>query len=418
MPDLEPTRRVPPLLWGLYLGVSWTWCIGMFLPILLLRDYGWPGFLAFALPNVVCAGAMGWVLRSQTLSARLVSTHARAMGAFSAVTIAFHLYFLLWLLSLIREISVQSSVALPDWGVVLIAALGIGAVVGVRQAVGLGSRPTTLAALLIWVLSVGVLAALLLGSEPTPSAGVMLTETSRSQQIIWLAPVCIFGFALCPYLDLTFHHARQNTSPTGARVAFTLGFGVFFLAMILLTLVYSGLFNSVLGGSGGGASLAPWALVAILAHILVQLVFTVIIHQDRIRASRNASAALATLVLGAGAIVLGLAHDRLPSVGGLSGGEVVYRCFMAFYALIFPAYVWLAMIPTRDGHSGLDGARGRRKGLTLAFATSMAAPMFWMGFIAGHELWLAPGLAVVMLSRLTLPRRAQAPSDASTSSAV
>ena len=28
--------------------------------------------------------------------------------------------------------------------------------------------------------------------------------------------------------------------------------------------------------------------------------------------------------------------------------------------------------------------------------------MFWMGFVAGQEVWLAPGLAIVLLSRAVL----------------
>ncbi len=418
MADQATTRPVHPVLWGLYLGVSWTWCIGMFLPILLVRDYGLPGYLAFALPNIVGAGAMGWTLRAPGLSGRLVEKHARAMGAFSAVTIAFHLYFLLWLLSLIRGLGTAPAAAIPDWGVLVLGLAGLGAAVGLRRAVRRGDRPIALGSLLVWLVSIGVLVLLLVNGQPTPTGAGVLVETARSDELLWLAPVCLFGFALCPYLDLTFHHARQQTSPTGARVAFTLGFGVFFLAMIVLTLVYSGLFLHALGGGGGAPSIAAWALVAVLVHVLVQLVFTVIVHQHRIRATGNAAGALATLGLGAMAVVLGIFQGQLPGVGDMPAGEVIYRCFMAFYGLVFPAYVWIAMIPTRDGHSGLGGASGRRKGRTLAFATSVAAPMFWMGFIAGQELWLAPGLAIVLLSRLTLPRGAQAPSDASTSAAA
>src|SRR5690242_7362807 len=52
--------------WGAYLACSWTWCISMFLPVLLVRDYGVWGFVVFAVPNVIGAGAMGWVLRNGT----------------------------------------------------------------------------------------------------------------------------------------------------------------------------------------------------------------------------------------------------------------------------------------------------------------------------------------------------------------
>src|ERR1051325_4731620 len=48
--------------WAIYLGMSWTWCIGMFLPVLLVRDYGVWASVVFAVPNVLGAAAMGWVL--------------------------------------------------------------------------------------------------------------------------------------------------------------------------------------------------------------------------------------------------------------------------------------------------------------------------------------------------------------------
>src|SRR3954471_24793497 len=62
--------RVKPTLpffsalnWAAFLGASWTWCIGMFLPVLLIRDYGPSMWWAFAVPNVIGAAAMGWILR-------------------------------------------------------------------------------------------------------------------------------------------------------------------------------------------------------------------------------------------------------------------------------------------------------------------------------------------------------------------
>src|SRR4051812_22981962 len=48
----SPTR---PVLWAIFLGVSWTWVIGMFLPVLLVRDYGLLGWVVFAIPNVIGA---------------------------------------------------------------------------------------------------------------------------------------------------------------------------------------------------------------------------------------------------------------------------------------------------------------------------------------------------------------------------
>ena len=59
----EPLTRGPvaALLWGVFLGCSWTWIIGMVFPALLLRDYGLYGWFVFATPNVLGAAAMGLV---------------------------------------------------------------------------------------------------------------------------------------------------------------------------------------------------------------------------------------------------------------------------------------------------------------------------------------------------------------------
>ena len=48
--------------WGLFLASSWTWCIGMYLPVPLLREYGWAGFLAFAIPNLVGCTVFGYLV--------------------------------------------------------------------------------------------------------------------------------------------------------------------------------------------------------------------------------------------------------------------------------------------------------------------------------------------------------------------
>jgi hypothetical protein len=43
----------------------------------------------------------------------------------------------------------------------------------------------------------------------------------------------------------------------------------------------------------------------------------------------------------------------------------------------------------------------------------LAAPFYWMGFIERQELWLAPGLAIVLIARLVIrPRPASAAASA------
>src|SRR6516165_1703113 len=102
--DRSPART---LSWAALLAASWTWCIGMFLPVLLVRDYGLMGWVVFAVPNVIGAAAMGWVLRDAQASRRVVGRHAEAAGLFSLGTIAFQVFFAAWMVRRILS---------PTWG--------------------------------------------------------------------------------------------------------------------------------------------------------------------------------------------------------------------------------------------------------------------------------------------------------------
>src|SRR5215217_6810354 len=82
--------------WAMYLGMSWTWCIGMFLPVLLVRDYGFWAWVIFAIPNVVGAAAMGWVLKDR-VSQSITMAHRPAIKAFSLITATFQFFFALWM---------------------------------------------------------------------------------------------------------------------------------------------------------------------------------------------------------------------------------------------------------------------------------------------------------------------------------
>lgn len=76
---------------------------------------------------------------------------------------------------------------------------------------------------------------------------------------------------------------------------------------------------------------------------------------------------------------------------GLDAGEVIYRCFMGFFGLFFPAYVWLCM---------LRRSPSRRTLRIFAVAVVAAMPLFFAGFVAGRMVLLVPGVAIVLLARL------------------
>src|SRR5262249_26957894 len=86
----------------------------------------------------------------------------------------------------------------------------------------------------------------------------------REIGLVWLAPVSCFGFLACPYLDLTFLRARGALRREAARAAFSLGFGAFFLVMILFTAAYSGEFF------GRSIAAERGALIFVLVHVLLQ----------------------------------------------------------------------------------------------------------------------------------------------------
>lgn len=379
--------------WAAFLGASWTWCIGMFLPVLLVRDYGLWAFVVFAVPNVIGAAAMAWVLRDAEASLRTMTKHLPAIVAFSLVTLAFHLFFLFCIVMPL----------VGSWFILPIAVLAILIFFLIaHQAPG----GWLIAAAVALAASVAIF--VLLGGRGALAAPAQQGQLS-SVALLWLLPVSIFGFALCPYLDITFHRARQATSPADGRLAFGVGFGVFFLAMIVLTLLYAPLV--IMRGAALGdvtavpaASMAVW-LVAV--HMAVQAGFTIAAHVHY--AGRRLGAIgleagtvflLVSVMLLIGAMIVAA---RVTDYRGLTGAELGYRCFMAFYGLVFPAYVWICMVPTRTSEFA-----PRRALATFIFATLIAAPMFWMGFIERRMVWLLPGVGVVLLAglvvRLVSPR--------------
>ena len=360
--------------WGVYLAMSWTWCIGMYLPVILVRDYGVWAWVIFAIPNVIGAAAMGWILKDHD-SQSMVVAHGRIIKLFSVVTAAFQIFFALWifeqmsasgaeLITLVfalvvlracrRDLDVQSLA-----GVVFLASMVTMVFEFMQGAVG---RP-----------------------YPVPlKSGTVL-------DLLSLAPVSFFGFLLCPYLDPTFHHARQQLHTHHARAAFTVGFGFFFLLMIVYSLLYAKLFElgSIYSQRAG-----------VIAHWIFQLGFTIGLHWFGIHREgerQHRSKIWATVGI---SFVIGVVAFSITLIGpnGLDG-EIIYRFFMGFYGLAFPAYVWLCMLPG-------SGRRvpTQKQWAVLGVTILVALPMYWLGFVEKRMLWLIPGVTVVLLARLLIKR--------------
>lgn len=371
------TTSLAALGWGAFLGVSWTWCIGMCLPALLIRDHGnsLMAWVAFAVPNVVGAAAMGWTLYHQGHSEKLVTAHATAGRAFSVVTIAFHLLFA-WLIAQYASPVVGGAV------IITLVAFAL-----------LKSRFDRAIAAALWVASIALL--VIVARQQTAELSYDPIGDENLRKLAYLSPVMVFGFLFCPYLDLTFHRARQAVSANGSRLAFTAGFGGFFLVMILGTLVYARLLVSNRPIGDGAIDVASPLAICLGLHLGLQVAYTVVVHGRELRRPFERFA-----VAPAVAIAIVAAAWFVARWSPFSAFEVGYRIFMAFYGLAFPAYVWLCMVPTWRDPVG----PARRDWTVLAAAVALATPFYWLGFLENRPVWLIPGLAVVLLARFFVRR--------------
>ncbi|HEY5653988.1 MAG TPA: hypothetical protein VIR63_06440 [Pontiella sp.] len=357
----------------------------MFLPSLLMRDMGWAGFLIFAIPNVLGAAAMGWTIKSRAASVSFVERHPAAVWWFSAVTLAFHTFWISWFSSFALDVfSMPRNYLFPVLGISLLFLAVLIPVIRKNQA--------PLAAFILLAFSLGVLMATFIFPENVEATTELVQRVPISKASVWMVPVMVFGFLLCPYLDVTFHHARQELdTKANGRAGFTIGFVGMFVFMIILTTRYAGVIIGVLEGRTFTSIAAPLLSAAMLLHILCQWIFTVGVHLDRIRTiggSGKWKPALVGLVFVSWGT--GLLASRLPEYAGLTGGEVVYRIFMSAYGLLFPTYVLYRVISAFKGKSPVS--------LTVMWiAVILATPLFWVGFIERQAFLLIPGMMILLL---------------------
>ncbi len=386
--------------WSAYLGCSWTWCIGMFMPALMVRDFGFAGFLVFAVPNIIGAGLMGWVLTSKAQSIKMVRDHANAIGWFSIVTIAFHVFWIVWLFSY-----AQGMIPIPDEYLFGAGAIAVAWAIVTSRGIRMG-RESQLA-LVLWVFSVVVLVlSFTIPDAISPTTREVIGEVNQQSMlqtgVLWMIPLSVFGFALCPYLDSTFHHARQRLgSPSHARAGFTLGFGLMFATMLVMTYQYSGLIIRTLEGNTDSISVHPLIGAGILAHIMCQWIFTVRVHLDRLPKLPGGGPAL-PLTFGVAILagVLALIIPRIANHADLNAGEIVYRNFLGAYGLLFPAYILYRIVRARKQNRPT-------KSFFMWLAIGIAAPMFWVGFIERATPLLTLGV-VILIAMSFLPRENQA----------
>lgn len=325
----------------------------MYLPIILLRLWGWPGFWAFFIPNVIGCAAFGFILdakRSRALAQRL----GWMCALFSAVTIAYQCYFAGWtaqyfVVSSPDAVRTVAATGIPI--VMLIAALWL----AVRGNAFWRTAGTVVTVLSLWVILLpgGVDPALSSETPPNGSGAINLVSAAGatpllgSLSLLFALPTIVAGFLLSPYFDLTFHRAAQEApSP---RIAF-LTFGLTFAAMLLLVASF---YDPSTGEPRIGVALCTlWG---------VQLLFTVAVHLRELLVASPEIRMPSTLVGGltAGAVLLATPSCMFtlgPMLGSTVGpalesgnqsafsgsrhillaGEPVYLGFLGAYGLLFP----------------------------------------------------------------------------------
>jgi hypothetical protein len=349
----------------------------MYLPAILLRDYGWSGFLAFAVPNVVGCAAFGFIVKSSARSRRLVAAHERLMKWFSAVTVAFHGFFLAWISPRLFPEGISDAAA---------AAIAAGVFVGAGLC-GIRLRWKWWLALgaLVWA---GSLALVVAHDGPTfegPPQHLLFAGGDAA----WLVPIMAFGFLLCPLVDLTFHRAMQKAKRPATFVVFA---GAFSL-MILLTCAYA---------QDAFAGLAPF----IAAHLLLQAAFTVAVHSKLlVRSSGGARLPLdfaLQLTLIVLSVILGfwVSHDP-------ARGEAIYLRFLVFYGLVTPVLI-LATWRSSQGERPRAGGRETPNPTTPLWipwvVILVCIPIFEAGLI-GRRLWMpAAAIGVILVFFASLRR--------------
>lgn len=321
--------------WGLFLASSWTWCIGMFLPVVMLREYGWLGFIVFAVPNVVGCTWFGWSMPPHR-GRWLLSRGGWLAAAFSVVTIAYHFYFCGFAARTLLPVDVRAA---PGTAMIVCAALFV-------LALALSFLPAArwpLLGTLAWVVSL----LCWLGLRWAPwEAPLGWTGLRCTWDLLFLAWPLVFGFLWSPWFDLTFHRARREA---GSPRPFAI-FGAAFAAMLLFTASYA----------GQAGDLGAWVLL----HLAVQGVFTVAAHLRELRqAPSEPSEAAGEGVTPEPRIPEVFGGRLLPVVlggwllaaalGAIAPSEAGYLRFLVFYGLFVPALGMLVMAPPRTRHDRL-----------------------------------------------------------------
>lgn len=354
------------LQYSFYLACSWLWCLGGFFPLILSRDYGWPAVAAFTVFNVGGAMAMGFYFKLRARQQIFEKSHKSAIATFSYVTIAYQLFFVAWLGSMVGQ------------PFLLAAVLAIGFIIYCSKGY------ITYWALAFYLLSIGLFIGFL-GSDWAP--------VDISAKGYWphaVLPLAI-GFIFSPYLDITFHRAYKDSD--NPKVTFAIGFGVLFLSLITFVFCYAGSLGEVFFMQAVPAAI----IYPIIAFLVLQTAFTIAAHASELSTQKYLRPSLLAGVIAIFSVivvsVLTLAKGATIPWLNLPFEETLYKSFLFFYSLVFPLYLLL----------------GKSKP-TYLWVLGICTPAYSFGFLVGgeHSYTLTIGVAImasmVLINRQSISR--------------
>lgn len=350
----------------------------MYLPVLLIEDFGWPGWIAFVVPNVIGAASVGFLLRSRAACDRFLREHRIAIALFGVATLCLHGYFLGGVHGMFGIGEAVGRSAAEQWAITIAIALlpiGIGWL-GVRARGSILPR-------LAWLALALSIVVLTLGWRTSNGATFTMPPASGAYpplQLAGLAPALALGFLTCPFLDASLLRIRRSFDD--ARIPFAVGFCVPFLGLVTMTALYA---QGMLG-----IGVLSWY---VLAHIAVQSCFTIAAHMremPELLPVRGVASGRTGVALLLGLVVLcSIAGAVTLRAGGFDLG---YTVLLSLYALPFPAYVWIVCLGW--------GRPMKPRLVALGAALVLATPLFVYGALLEHWMWLIPGVAVVLVAPL------------------
>lgn len=346
--------------YAFYLACSWLWCLGGFLPLILSRDYGWPALAAFTIFNVAGATAMGFFFKHRAQQKVFESKHKSALAFFSYVTIAYQLFFVAWLGSMLGQ------------PLLLLAVLSIALIIYHSK------RVITYWAVIFYLLCIALLIGFL-GGDWQPA--------ELNSKVYWphaVFPLAI-GFIFSPYLDMTFHRAyRESENP---KLSFALGFGVLFLSLLGFVFIYAGNLGDIFFNKAVPAAV----IYPVVCFLVLQIAFTIAAHCSELSTQKYIKPSfLAGGIAGFSMISFGLLkviEGSSTPWGNIPLEETMYKGFLFFYSLVFPLYLLL----------------GKSKP-TYFWVLGICTPVYSIGFLIGGEHTYSLTIGVVIMLAVILFR--------------